>query len=159
MLVNEPNDLIEIENNVMPENSSPDNHISTNDHEDNEQPSSSSFPSAEFKTKEAKAIYKVLNSSSSLLERYDSAKASAKKLKTYASSHLQDMQAQLQILTLNKISVLRNDFNAWEKEYMANHDLRVPTEIVILQNKDILSIYRRILIGRKLMLKWNISFN
>ena len=155
----EKENMISVSNNST-DNSEPCNHISSSSQPDIEQPSSSSLPSAELKTKEAYAIYQVLNASSPLLERYDSSKIIAKKsLKKHMSKDLRDMQAELQILTLNKISVLRKDFRTWEQEYMTNHNFKAPSEKDLVQDKEIFDIYRRIKIGKKLLHNWNISFD
>ena len=150
MLVEKP-DEFEIENIISEpvnsaENSEPCNHISSS------LQFFSSLPSAELKTKEAYAIYQVLNASSPLLERYDCSKVIAKKSsKKQMSKDLRDMQAELQVLTWNKISVLRKDFRTWEQEYMTNHNFKVPSEKDLVQNTEIFDIYRRIKIGKKLL--------
>ena len=74
------------------------------------------------------------------------------------SIDLRDMQAELQVLTLNKISVLRKDFRTLQG-YMTNHNFKVPSEKDLVQNTEIFDIYRRIKIGKKLLHNWNISFS
>ena len=94
MLVENPDDFIDFINDIVSDNSTLDNHISMSSNIDDqqpgpctssfntdiEQPGSSSSPLTEFKTKEAHAIYQVLNASSSLLERYECTKIIAKKV-------------------------------------------------------------------------------
>ena len=121
---------------------------------------STSSKAFSFLTREAKAIYDVLKSSSPLLESYDNYKNLLKqKSNPLISDDLLNMQAELQTQTLRQISLLKKDFEKWERIFMLENDRCFPRVDDIKNNDEILDIYHRIKVGEQLLKSWNISFS
>ena len=72
------------------------------------------------------------------------------------ASILLDTQTKLQTQILKKVSTLKRDFDNWERSFLGKNDLCAPRECDM--DTSIADINRRIIIGNKLLKKWDIVF-
>ena len=113
-----------------------------------------------FLTREARAIYDVLKSTSPLLESFDNYKNLLKQqYNPLISDDLLNMQAELQTQTLKQISSLKREYEKWERFFLVENDWRFPRLEDIKNNAEILDIHCRIKVGEQLLKSWNISFS
>ena len=122
--------------------------------------SSSNPTTGSYFTREGYAIGVVLGQSS-LLSKYDHTKSEFK-LKNNSDAFLKDLlidlQSQLQILVLKKVSSLKQDLKEWERSFMVENDFSVPSQNDYGSNSYITGIKRKIRTGVQLLDKWNIHF-
>ena len=130
---------------------------STMNNEINIAGSSKNSTSSIYATEEANAIFLVLGDAPLLLQKYDRAKVLYKQGKTSddLKTFLIDMQSKLQVL--QQVSILKQKVTEWDRSLLINNN-NCSSSPSDYQNSYIVDIIRKLIIGNKLLRKWNIVF-
>ena len=131
---------------------------STLNNEINMAGSSKNTTSSMYATEEANAIFLVLDDALLLLEKYDRAKVLYKgKTSDDFKTFLIDMQSKLQRQVLQQVSILKQKVTEWYRSFLINNN-NCSSSPSDYQNSYIANIIRKLIIGNKLLRKWNIVF-
>ena len=121
--------------------------------------SNDSISSNSYSSSEANAIYLVLGGSTDL-KRYDTEKGLFKlgKASFDTIESLKNTQSKFQVQVLQKVSVLKEQFESWERSFFSNNSLCTPTVNDVENDSCIADIFKKIRLGNQLLRSWGISF-
>ena len=123
-----------------------------------------SFNKEGIKSKKALNISEVLGEVTPLICQYSRMKTSIK-LKNVKEDRLKEtmnnckiMFAQLQQKVLKEVGELELKSENWERSFLVNNDMSLPTVNDMEENPYAVGIFRRLKLGNILLKHWNIAF-